>query len=89
MLLFSDVSELGWRAHFQELLASRSWSQEERHLHINLLEICAILLALCLPGTIDESHLGVDERHLGGGVHNKQGGMESLSLYFLARQVLA
>ena len=46
MILFSYALKEGRGAHLEDHLASGKWSQEERHLHINLLELHAILLAL-------------------------------------------
>ena len=42
----TDASMKGWGAHVQTLVASGSWSAEEKLLHINCLEIRAVLNAL-------------------------------------------
>ena len=90
MQLFSDASRRGWGAHLQELVASGVWTDDERNLHINLLELRAVLLAL----------LAFQDRLMGHRVAlmsdnttvvayvNKQGGTVSSSLYLLVRQVL-
>ena len=44
--LFTDASNTGWGGQFQHMTASGNWSSEERLLHINALEIKAILFAL-------------------------------------------
>ena len=46
MLLFTDASQAGWGTHLQELGASGVWSESEKHLHITLLEMRAVLLTL-------------------------------------------
>ncbi|XP_066941107.1 uncharacterized protein [Macrobrachium rosenbergii] len=46
MLLFSDASAEGWAAHLKELLTSGVWHQDDKHLHINILELKAAFLAL-------------------------------------------
>ena len=46
LLLFTDAPLSGWGAHLLDLTASRVWSQEERFLHINVLEMWAVVLAL-------------------------------------------
>ena len=44
--LYTDASELGWGAHVADVTAGGRWTLEEQNLHINALEIKAILLAL-------------------------------------------
>ena len=44
--IFTDASKVGWGAHLNELTARRSWSVPESKLHINYLELKAVLLAL-------------------------------------------
>ena len=46
MLLFSDASTVGWGAHLEELLISGVWNEDDKHLHINVLELKAAFLAL-------------------------------------------
>ena len=66
MLLFSDASVEWWGAHLQDLIASGTWPQVEKCLHINLLGMCAILLGSTLfSRQIDRPYHGVDEwQHL-------------------------
>ncbi|XP_068227864.1 uncharacterized protein [Palaemon carinicauda] len=42
MLLLTDASKEGWGAHLQEETAKGKWSQEEKTLHINVLELLAV-----------------------------------------------
>ena len=44
--LFTDASESGWGAHLDKHQVSRSWSTREATLHINHLEMLAVLYAL-------------------------------------------
>ncbi|MPC67323.1 hypothetical protein E2C01_061497 [Portunus trituberculatus] len=44
--LFSDASQLGWRAHLGDTLALGIWTVEEQELHMNYLELLAVFRAL-------------------------------------------
>ena len=44
--IFTDASKEGWGAHLKEFTARGSWSVPESKLHINYLELKAVLLAL-------------------------------------------
>ena len=46
LLLFTDTSCAGWGAHLLDQRASGKWSEEEKMLHINLLEMKAVWLGL-------------------------------------------
>ena len=90
MLLFTDASLEGWGAHLQELTASGRWSQAERDLHINLLEMKAVLMALhAFQDRLMNHSVGLmsDNTTVVAYV-NKQGGTVSSSLFLLTRQVL-
>ena len=45
-LLYSNALMISWGAHLQDLMAAGVWSQEERELHINVLEMKVVWLAL-------------------------------------------
>ena len=45
-LVFTDASQKGWGAHLNEIALSGLWSNKEAQLHINVLELKAVLLAL-------------------------------------------
>ena len=45
-LIFTDASNAGWGAHLGQNSTGGVWSLTEKHLHINLLELKAVLLAL-------------------------------------------
>ena len=44
--IFTDASQEGWGAHLDSHTARDIWSVPESHLHINFLELKAVLLAL-------------------------------------------
>ena len=44
--VFTDASKEGWGAHLGDFTTSGTWSVPESHLHINFLELKAVLLAL-------------------------------------------
>ena len=46
LLLFTDASCAGWGVHLLDQRASGKWSEEEKMLHINLLEMKAVWLGL-------------------------------------------
>ena len=88
--LFSDASNEGWDAHLGDYTARGLWSKSEGDLHINLLELKAVLLALrqferlcwnqtilvCMDNTTVVSYI------------NKEGGMRSGSLCALLWRLL-
>ena len=45
-LVFTDASQKGWGAHLNQIVLSGLWSNKEAQLHINVLELKAVLLAL-------------------------------------------
>ena len=88
--LFTDASNKGWGAHLGDFTARGLWSKSEGELHINLLELKAVLLALkwfeqlcwsqtilvCTDNTTIVSYI------------NKEGGMKSGSLCALLWRLL-
>ena len=44
--IFTDASKEGWGAHLGDFTTRGVWSVPESHLHINFLELKAVLLAL-------------------------------------------
>ena len=89
--LFTDASNEGWGAHLGDYTAKGLWSKPEGALHINLLEIKAVLLApkqfeplywgqtilVCTDNTTVVSYI------------NKEGGMKSGSLCALLWRLLS
>jgi len=45
-LMFTDASTFGWGAHMEDRMAHGVWTEDERCLHINLLEMMAVDHAL-------------------------------------------
>ena len=88
--LFTDASGSGWGGHLATLQVSGVWSTRETKLHINQLEMMAVLNALMafrkqLTGMTVQ--LMTDSATVVSYLR-KQGGTVSLSLYRLAREVL-
>ena len=44
--LFTDASNKGWGAHLEQVSTKGLWSDREKRLHINILELKAVSLAL-------------------------------------------
>ena len=44
--LFTDASNKGWGAHLEETSTKGLWSDREKRVHINVLELKAVSLAL-------------------------------------------
>ena len=88
--LFTDASESGWGAHLDKHQVSGSWSTREATLHINHLEMLAVLYALRafrlqLKGLTVQ--LMSDNASVVSYIR-KQGGTVSVPLYLLTREVL-
>ena len=45
-LIFTDASNQGWGAHLENLTVNGNWTDQEKLLHINVLELKAVFLAL-------------------------------------------
>ena len=90
-LVFTDASQKGWGAHLNEIVLSGLWSNKEAQLHINVLELKAVLLALkgfqehlqghrvliCSDNSTVISYL------------NKEGGTHSIEMCALIWRILA
>ena len=78
--LFTDASNEGWGAHLGDFTARGLWSTQESALHINLLELKAVLLALKqFERLLEPDHSGVFRQHNSGLLH-KQGGRYEIRL---------
>ena len=55
--LFTDASLEGWRAHYHQHQASGLWYLEESTLHINILEMKAVLLAITQLQSVLKGHV--------------------------------
>ncbi len=90
MTLFTDASTAGWGAHIDENLVSGLWSTEQQLLHINNLEMLAVILALQHFHHLVTGHrvlVMTDNTTVVGQIRN-QGGTHSIELYELTKQLL-
>ena len=88
--LYSDASRSGWYAHLLDRVVSGVWSEQEKLLHINLLEMKALFLALqSFQELVAGRRVTAMCDNLAVVAYiNKQGGMVSCSLCSLASQLL-
>ena len=89
--IFTDASKEGWGAHLEGHMCKGVWSLPESRLHINLLELKAVLLALkefqnLVSGKI--VLIATDNTTVVAYI-NKQGGMRSGSLCALLWRILS
>ena len=90
LLLFTDASCAGWGAHLLDQRASGKWSDEEKMLHINLLEMKAVWLGLQSFQKIVTAHrvtVMCDNSTVVAYV-SKQGGTHSRSMCELTSRLL-
>lgn len=89
-LLFTDASTEGWGAHWNKSTASGLWSSSEKALHINVLEMRAVLLALKkFAPQLQGQKLGLMSDNSSVVAYlNKQGGTKSADLCKATREVL-
>ena len=90
LLLFTDASCAGWGAHLLDQRASGKWSEEEKMLHINLLEMKAVWLGLQSFQKIVTAHrvtVMCDNSTVVAYI-SKQGGTHSLSMCELTSRLL-
>ena len=76
--IFTDASKEGWGAHLGDFTASGTWSVPESKLHINFLELKAVLLALKKIPTISARKGRPDchRQHYSCGIHQQGGRYE-------------
>ena len=89
--LFTDASNEGWGAHLGDFTARGVWSKPESRLHINFLELKAVLLALKSFEPLCKGHIvlvATDNTTVVSYI-NKQGGMRSGSLCALLWRLLS
>ena len=91
VLLFTDAANEGWGAHLGDFTARGVWSPVESRLHINYLELKAVLLALRQFEHLCRDHIvlvATDNTTVVSYI-NKQGGMKSGSLCALLWRLLS
>ena len=86
----STIRYLGWGAHLGQNSTGGLWSLSEKHLHINLLEMKAVLLALQFFKTDCKNNqvLIASDNTLVVAYINKQGGTRSAELCALMWRIL-
>ena len=88
--IFTDASKEGWGAHLGDVTARGDWSVPESHLHINFLELKAVLLALRRFQSLVQGKVvlvATDNTTVVAYI-NKEGGMRSGSLCALLWRLL-
>ena len=90
-LVFTEASQKGWGAHLNKIVLSGLWSNKEAQLHINVLELKAVLLALKgfqehLQG---QTVLIFSDNSTVVSYLNKEGGTHSIEMCALIWRVLA
>ena len=86
--LFTDASNEGWGAHLGDYTTRGLWSKSEGDLHINLLELKAVLLALKQQFCWNQTVLVYTDNTTVVLYINKEGGMRSGSLCALLWRLL-
>ena len=89
--IFTDASKEGWGAHLEGRMAKGVWSTQESSLHINVLELKAVLLALreFLDVVQNRIVLIATDNSTVVAYINKEGGMRSGALCALLWRLLA
>ena len=87
--LYSDASSSGWGAHLLDQNVSGVWSDQEKLLHINLLEMKACFWVLGISRRCQRSPCDRDVRQFHGcGVRQQTGGTVSRALCLLTSCLL-
>ena len=87
--LYSDVSCSGWGAHLLDQHLSGVWSDQEKLMHINLLELKALFLGLqAFRDVIGHHGTAMCDNSTVVAYVNKQGGMVSRALCLLTSRLL-
>ena len=88
--LYSDASSSGWGAHLLDQNVSGVWSDQEKLLHINLLEMKALLLGLqAFQDDVSGRHVtAMCDNSTVVAYVNKQGGTVSRALCLLTSRLL-
>ena len=74
--IFTDASKEGWGAHLGDFTASGTWSVPESKLHINFLELKAVLLALKRFQQLVQGKVVDCRQHYSCGIHQQGGRYE-------------
>ena len=88
--IFTDASTQGWGAHMRDSQISRTWTHTDRKLHINCLELKAVIHALQHWAPVLQGHqvmIATDNSTVVSYI-NKQGGTHSPTLLHLRAELL-
>ena len=90
-LIFTDASNQGWGAHLENMTVSGNWTNQEKLLHINILELKAVFLALksFQNKILDKRVLIATDNATVVSYLNKQGGTHSWDMCLLVWRILA
>ena len=90
-LIFTDASNQGWGAHLENMTVSGNWTDQEKLLHINVLELKAVFLALksFQNKILDKRVLIATDNATVVSYLNKQGGTHSWDMCLLVWRILA
>ena len=90
-LIFTDASNQGWGAHFENLTVSGTWTRQETILHINVLELKVVFLALksFQNQILNKRILIATDNATVVSYLNKQGGTHSWDMCRLLWRILA
>jgi ribonuclease HI len=88
--MFTDASTHGWGAHMQDMELSGTWSIQKASLHINCLELKAIINALksWIPFIKGSQVMVATDNTSVVAYINKQGGTHSRSLLTFTQELL-
>ena len=90
-LIFTDASNQGWGTHLENLTVSGNWTDQEKLLHINVLELKAVFLALksFQNRILDKRVLIATDNATVVSYLNKQGGTHSWDMCLLVWRIMA
>ena len=84
--LFTDTSNEGWGAHLEQSSTKGLWSDQEKRLHINVLELKVVSLAL--RRFMDQTVLVATDNSTAVAYINKQGGTHSAEMCALLWKIM-
>ena len=90
-LVFRFVSQMGWGAHLNDLVLSGLWPSKECQLHINVLELKAVLLTLkCFHDHLKHQRVLICANNSAVVSYlNKEGGTHAIEICSLIWRILA
>ena len=91
ILIFTDASNQGWGAHLENMTVSGNWTDQEKLLHINVLELKAVFRALkSFQNSVQNKRILIaSDNATVVSYLNKQGGTHSWDVCLLVWCILA